>query len=247
MHILKQLSTKKGRDETGLFFVEGASFVAEVPDGWEVVRYVFSAGFAAANGAAVAAYGARAACETLPDGKFAGYADTKTPQGVAAICRKRTWALTLQAGAFYLLCEGLQDPGNVGALIRTAAAAGAAGVLLTPDCADPYGPKVVRASAGAMLRVPIHIGTLGDFSWSLKMKGVPLYAAHPHNGISPYGLDMKKSFCLLIGNEARGLTPSALATADAQICLPMSAATESLNAAMAGSVLLYEAVRQRVK
>ena len=252
MHILKQLRMKKGRDETGLFVVEGEKFVREIPVGWEVVRYVFSQGFV--DGAAAqperAAFIARcrgvAAVEILRDSVFASYVDTLTPQGVAAICRQRRWSRDGLWGQTLLLCESLQDPGNVGTLIRTAAAAGVSGVMLTAGSADVYSAKVQRAAAGAALRLPV-IGdvVLEEVLAEVKARGMSVYAAHPHGGVAPYALDMRGAFCLLIGNEAHGLSDEALRHADAKVCLPMANATESLNAAAAGSILLYEAVRQR--
>jgi TrmH family RNA methyltransferase len=247
MHILKQLKTKKGRDETGLFVVEGATFVGEIPQGWEVVRYIFSHTFRTQHPAETARYASLAPSEVLPDGKFASYSDTVTPQGIAAVCRQKTYHIhtimtqTDHAKDFFLMGENVQDPGNVGTLIRTAAAAGAGAVFLTAGSADPYSPKVLRAAAGAVLRIPVLYATPEE----IKNAAIPLYAAHPRGNVTPYELDMKKSFCLLIGNEAHGLSAEALAMADAHVRLPMAAHTESLNAAMAAGILLYEAVRQR--
>jgi len=253
MHILKQLKTKKGRDDSGLFVVEGIKFVGEIPAGWEVVRYVLSESFAAAagNAALIARCKGIAPVEVLRDALFASYVETQTPQGIAAVCRQRVYSLndtaTTTSDGFYLLGENLQDPGNVGTLIRTAAAAGVAGVIFTAGSADVYSAKVQRAAAGAALRVPIvsGISAAEAFAW-LHAQGIPLYAAHPRGEASPYTLDMKKRFCLLIGNEARGISDDADAYVDTFVRLPMTNASESLNAATAGSILLYEAVRQRM-
>ncbi|MCL2605570.1 MAG: RNA methyltransferase [Defluviitaleaceae bacterium] len=260
MHILKQLKTKKDRDEAGLFIVEGEKCVAEIPDDWEVVRYIASQSYIAGHSAAkndgaalIAALGLRPApLETLRDALFESYAPAQTPQGIVAICKQRKFTLDdlftakTKAQPIFILGECLQDPGNVGTLIRTAAAAGASGIVLTPGSADIYNPKVLRAAAGAVLRLPIVTDANLDATCALLgHKLIPLYAAHPRGDVLPYALDMKKSFCLLIGNEARGLSDEALATAGALVRLPMANAVESLNASVAGGVLLYEAVRQR--
>jgi len=249
---MKQLKTKKGRDDSGLFVVEGIKFVNEIPAGWHIMRYVLSETFAAeaTHAALITRCKTTAPVEVLRDSLFASYVETQTPQGIAAVCRQRECTLRdLDAGtsAFFLLGEHLQDPGNVGTLIRTAAAAGTAGVILTTGSADIYNAKVQRAAAGAALRVPIASGvtTAEALAW-LTAQAIPLYAAHPHGGIPPYALDMKKRFCLLIGNEAQGISDEAMQHINTRVQLPMANATESLNAATAGSILLYEAVRQRL-
>ncbi|MCL2203874.1 MAG: RNA methyltransferase [Defluviitaleaceae bacterium] len=245
MHILKQLKTKKGRDEAGLFVVEGEKCVAEIPPGWQVVRYILSQSYAQGSDAPLAG----PPTEILRDALFASYAPAQTPQGIVALCRQRKWGIgdVVESDSFIIYGECLQDPGNVGTLIRTAAAAGAGGMILTAGSADMYSPKVLRAAAGAALRLPVAAGAPGGETLAaIKQKGFTLYAAHPRGDALPYELDMKKGFCLLVGNEARGLSDEALAMADARVRLPMANETESLNASVAGSVLLYEAVRQRL-
>ncbi|MCL2365069.1 MAG: RNA methyltransferase [Defluviitaleaceae bacterium] len=252
MHILKQLKIKKGRDDSGLFVVEGIKFVTEIPADWHIVRFILSEKFVAdvKNTALIARCKGIAPMEILRDAVFASYVETQTPQGIAAVCRQRVYTLDDFASAtpdgFFLLGENLQDPGNVGTLIRTAAAAGAAGVIFTTGSADIYGAKVQRAAAGAALRMPMvgEVTTAEALKW-LAAQNIPLYAAHPRGDTLPYTLDMKKRFCLLIGNEARGISEEASAGVDTFVRLPMAENNESLNAATAGSILLYEVVRQR--
>jgi len=248
MHLLKQLKTKKGRDETGLFIVEGEKYVAEIPPHWEIIRYITSQTFKIQNEKILAQYKQIAPVETLRDPLFESFSTTLSPQGIVAIVRQKVYYMpNTLSGNFFLLGESLQDPGNIGTLIRTAAAAGANSLILTEGSADLYNPKVQRAAAGAALRLPIitkanPAETLAFF----KHQGILLYAAHPRGRALPYETDMKKGFCLLIGNEAHGLSTETLAQADARIRLPMLADSESLNASVAGSILLYEAVRQRM-
>ncbi|MCL2456408.1 MAG: RNA methyltransferase [Defluviitaleaceae bacterium] len=171
---------------------------------------------------------------------------------------------------FFLLCESLSDPGNVGALLRTAAAAGASGAIFTRGSCDVFSPKVIRASAGAALRLPIienadteeilravRAANFEDLSQPCKQRhedtlpdakknfSVPIYAAHPRGNFLPYEINFREKFCLLLGNESRGLTRFAKQNATALVRLPMTNATESLNVSVAGSILMYEAVRQR--
>jgi TrmH family RNA methyltransferase len=251
MHILKQLRTKKGRDESGLFIVEGEKLVAEIPDAYHVTRYIFSQSYADAHQTELAHYKKTAPAEVLRDSLFNTYAPAQAPQGIAAICKQVKYDFnrfndSAKNNPFLLICEELQDPGNVGTLIRTAAAAGAGGVILTQGSADLYNPKVLRSAAGAALCIPVVTDVpVTQALARLKSQALPLYAAHPRGTVLPYELNMKKGFCLLIGNEAHGLSDEAATQADALVYLPMINKTESLNASAAGSILLYEAVRQR--
>ena len=131
-------------------------------------------------------------------------------------------------------------------MLLTAAAAGASGVILTKGCADPYGSKVIRASAGSLLRIAC-VQDADGFTAArfLKSFGINMAAAHLKGDVSPYRADMANAVCIMIGNEARGLSSELTALADTLIRIPMDAGVESLNAAAAGSILLYEAVRQR--
>ncbi|MCL2404050.1 MAG: RNA methyltransferase [Defluviitaleaceae bacterium] len=246
MRELKQLKTKKGRDETGLFLVEGEKFVTEIPANWEILRYVIAKRFA--DGRDLTAY-KRAPIEIVRDSLFDSLADTVTPQGIIAVCKQKHWQLSqLHAtSGFILIGEQLNDPGNIGALIRTSAAAGATGIILSKGSGDIYNSKVLRAAAGAALRIPIVTGAaLADTISQLKQAGYAVYAAHPRGDTLPYCLDLRGNFCWLVGSESHGLSDEAAGLADACIRLPMASTVESLNASVAGSLLLYEAVRQRL-
>jgi TrmH family RNA methyltransferase len=222
---IKILKTKKGRDETGQFIVEGEINVREIPDNWEIVCYAAAETYA--NSRDLSALRRRAPCQILRDSVFGAISDTKTPQGILAVCRQKRCGLTdiLRDNAFLLMGEAIADPGNIGALIRTAAAAGAA--LCVPVAAG------VADIAAAIT--------------TLKHAGIAVYAAHLKGGVYPYTLDLRAGFCFLIGNESRGLSDSAAELADSLVRLPMPGGIESLNAAVAGSILMYEAVRQRIQ
>jgi len=248
MHIreLKQLKTKKGRNESGLFIIEGEKFINEIPISWRIEKYVLAKRFVA--GRDLSTYINRAPVEVVHDSQFDKLADTVSPQGIMAICHKQNCQIDqlLTTVGFLLAGECLNDPGNIGTLIRTAAAAGAKGVILTQDSCDIYNPKVIRASAGATLRLPIVTDiTLNVAIDKLKHAKYAIYAAHPRGDTLPYSLNLNNNFCLLVGNESHGLTPEASALADAWVRLPMANDMESLNASIAGSILMYEALRQR--
>jgi len=256
MKDIKLLKTKKGRDESGLFIVEGEKFVQEIPGNWRVVQYVAAQRYA--SGHDLSGYEARAKCDTVRDSIFDGLADTVSPQGILAVCEQKHRQLDEQLNPsgdcespfeyFFLLGENLNDPGNIGALIRTAAAAGATGVILTAGSGDIYNPKVLRAAAGAVLRVPVIANAdLAETITALRKKNIPTYAAHPRGTKSPYELNLRSNFCLLVGNESHGMSTTAESLATELVTLPMANNTESLNASVAGSILMYEAVRQRCK
>jgi RNA methyltransferase, TrmH family len=184
----------------------------------------------------------RSALPATPD-VVAAASDTVTPQGiVAAVAWPEIGATTR---GVTLVLDAVQDPGNVGTLLRSAEATGVAQVVCTIGTADVYGPKVVRAAMGAHFRLPI----VQDVSWSdvptLLVEADHVYAAVAAATMPYYAADWRQPSALIVGNEANGVSDAGLAVATKQISIPMAAAVESLNAAIAGSVILFEAQRQR--
>lgn len=206
------------------------------------------------------------------DKLFASVADTQTPQGIAALVRPQLATIeNLMAGTPLLVAlVGVQDPGNVGTIVRAAEAFGASGAATCPadrvGTADPFGAKALRASAGSALRLPIVAGMSHTILLAqLRIFRLNVYAAvaaavaeDSKNNLSdasspllrPWDIDWKDPAAILIGNEGSGLPVDLVRSADARVYIPQAAATapvgiESLNAAMAASVLLYEAMRQR--
>ncbi len=148
--------------------------------------------------------------------------------------------------ALVLAAAGLQDPGNAGAIIRAAAAAGATGVVLDELSADPWGWKALRASMGSVFHVPVvRSRALAALIEDWRGSGVRLVATLPRGGVSMYDVDFTVPTALLLGGEGPGLPDELLGAADARVSIPMHGAIESLNAAVAAAVLLYEAQRQR--
>ena len=145
-----------------------------------------------------------------------------------------------------IILENLQDPGNLGTILRTAEAAGATGILLSRGCADLYNPKVTRSTMGSIFRVPfVYTDDLKDAIARLKAQGVRVLATHLAGSVELYEESFTTPTAILIGNESRGLTDETAALADQAIRIPMSGSVESLNAAVAAAVCLYEARRQR--
>ncbi len=187
------------------------------------------------------------------DKLFAGVAGTETPQGIAVLVRAPNRAFEqLLAGdvPLVVVLVGVQDPGNVGTVVRSAEAFGATGVLATRGTAHPWSPKALRASAGSALRLPVMSGIAAPAALAqLRVMGLSLLAASVEpvaaSSVSPAASDLRGPCAILIGNEGAGLPEEIARSADARLQIPIASSVESLNAAVAASVLLYEAARQR--
>jgi RNA methyltransferase, TrmH family len=174
-----------------------------------------------------------------------------SPTGVVASARIPSIAaasVLAPPPALVLAAAGLQDPGNAGAIIRAAAAAGATGVVLDELSADPWGWKALRASMGSAFRVPVvRSRALAALIADWRAAGVQIVAAAPRSGVTMYDIEFTKPSAVLLGGEGRGLPDDLLAAADVRVTIPMRGGIESLNAAVAAAVLLYEAQRQRTR
>lgn len=185
------------------------------------------------------------------DGGLAGrISDTKTPQGVFAVMEKldnRKSAVTIKSGGCYLLLHSVQDPGNVGAILRTADALGMDGVCLSPGCADPYSPKVLRGSMGGVFRIPFVDGAdIASMADRMRKEGVPVYAAALEAGALEAGsADFSAGGAVLIGNEGNGLPRELTGACTDRIMIPMREGANSLNAAVAAGILMWEMTKRR--
>ncbi len=172
-------------------------------------------------------------------------AGTDSPQGVLAVMRMRPLPLP-QSADFVILADGIQDPGNLGTLFRTAAAADADAVLLMPGCADEFSPKVIRSGMGTHFRLPVlRMDWDSAANWLRALPDMRILAADSDGGISCWETDMTGPTALIIGSEANGPCDRALALADARVLIPMPGQVESLNAGVAAGILIFETVRQR--
>jgi len=182
------------------------------------------------------------------DRLFASVAGTDTPQGLALLVEAPVWRIEDMLGAtpIVVVLAGVQDPGNVGTILRAAEAFGATGVIACRGSAHPLAPKSVRASAGSALRLAALAGPSPDSILAhLRQCGVRQYAASLSGNQTPRDFDLRGPCAFWIGSEGAGLPPGIELSADARIRIPTAAAVESLNAAIAAAVLLYEAARQR--
>ncbi len=246
---LNGLKIKKNRDKEGVFIAEGLRFISEVPVEHPVEAYVVSEAFAAEND--ISLYEEKAEVLCLTEALFGAVCDTENPQGILAVCKKLEWdesAVFAKDKPFLILAEELNDPGNLGTVIRTADACGADAVFLSKGSVDLYNPKVLRSTMGSMFHVPVFQNIdLDEVSAKLKANNIPLYAAHLKGDTYPYGLDLAENCAFIIGNEARGLSDEAADLCDRWVKIPMPGQAESLNASIAAGVLMYEVVRQRLK
>ena len=240
----RKLSTqRRARKEAGLFAAEGARLCEEAARcGLEIPQVLVTA-------SALERYQSRLAPVLAAAGTVLGVSedlaaalgDTKTPQGVFAICRTPDEIPPdLRPGGRYLLLENMQDPGNLGAVIRTADAFGADALLLSPDAADCYAPRVLRGAMGSVFRLPIHRGPLDGFIDRLHAMDLPVYAATLDKSSVPAWELPRGGGAVAVGNEGAGLSPQTVARCGRTVHIPMAGRTESLGAAVASSILLWE-------
>ena len=248
--IVQLRKKKKARDAEGVFLVEGIRMFREIPEKLLQEIYI-SESCEGKEGKEIrrraSACGIRP--ELVSDGVFAYLSDTQTPQGILCVVRQLSYSLEEVADApcpHMLVLDRLQDPGNVGTILRTAEGAGVTGILLDGECADIYNPKTIRSTMGSIFRMPFYyIQDLEEGIRYLKKRGICTYAAHLEGKRAYDEEDYRKPCAFLIGNEGNGLRPEIADLADTYIRIPMAGEVESLNAAIASAVLMFEAGRQR--
>lgn len=231
----KALKDRKGRRESGCFLVEGRKMVEEaLASAFDVETVLVQEGMELPDGLTMPVY-------ELPAHVLAAVCDTKTPQGIAAVVRMKEQSAL---GKHIVVLDGVQDPGNVGTIIRTADAAGLDGVLLSTQCADVFSPKVLRATMGSIFRMnlrttddlPGELTKLREKGYSIlssQLDGTPFYEREK----------VAERFALIIGNEGNGVSEQVQQTATHQVRLPMRGGAESLNAAIAAAIMMYELMR----
>lgn len=235
----------KERRQEEKYVVEGVKMFLEAPEE-EIEEIYMAEGF---QNAACMAKLAGWPFETVSEEVFRKMSDTAAPQGILCVMRQKKYALADLLGAknpLLMILEDIQDPGNLGTILRTGEGAGIAGVIMSRETADIYNPKTIRSTMGSIYRVPfVYVSSLEEAAAQLKAMGIRLFAAHL-KGKSWYdGEDYRKGSAFLIGNEGNGLREETAVLADTYIKIPMEGRVESLNAAMASGILMYEAARQR--
>ena len=240
VQLWKSLKDRKGRRETGCFMAEGRKMVEEA------LASTFPVEALLVDEARVAEFTLPAdiPAYALPENVLAAVCDTKTPQGIAAVVRISQSAAP---GPRVVALDGVQDPGNVGTIIRTADAAGLEGIILSEQCADVFSPKVLRATMGSIFRMPLVVtGDLPGYLNSLRQQGYSVISSQldgePFYQRQPVG----ERFCLIIGNEGNGISDEVKATATHKVKLPMRGGAESLNAAIAAGIMMYDLMKDEI-
>lgn len=239
VQLWRSLKDRKARKETGLFLVEGRKMVTEALASAFPVETILCDEAQAGQYAALLE---RSEAVLLPAHVLAAVCDTKTPQGIAAVVRMSDVS---RPGKRLVALDGVQDPGNVGTILRTADCAGMEGLLLSEQCADVFSPKVLRATMGSIFRMPVEI--TGDLPGRLRglrkdgysvlssqLDGTPFYC---REGVGD-------RYVLVIGNESSGVSPQVQQEATHRLRLPMRGGAESLNAAVAAGIMMYELTRE---
>lgn len=252
-HLVQLQNSAKARREADAYIVEGTRMVSEVPSAQLKRIYASESYFDKKQGSLPYDQICRehgwpeGTLEIVSSDVFRKISDTQTPQGILAVVKQTHYnieeTLSGKDDLLILALESVQNPGNVGTLLRSAEATGVDLVLLSEDSADVYNPKTIRGSMGSLLRVP-HI-YVKDLTQTLAQLPVTVYAAALEGANDYDSEDYSKGSAFLIGNEGNGLKAETIAFSDVRIRIPMAGNVESLNAGVAGSVLLYEAFRQR--
>lgn len=244
---LIQLKNKsKSRRDADAFVIEGVRMFSEIDSSYVVEAYMTQAFYEKYRGAA---FLSGIKYELVSEQVFSKMSDTVSPQGIIAIVKmphhKLTDLLDCNDG-LYLVLEDIQDPGNLGTLIRTAEAAGVAGVIMSKGTVDIFNPKVTRSTMGAIMRVPfVYVLDVTETIRDMKKEGIKVYAAALDDNVDYTSVDYKGKAAIVIGNEGNGLSRLAIQSSTGTVKIPMSGQIESLNAAVSAAIILYEARRQR--
>ena len=246
----KLISSAKYRREKGLFAAEGARLCTDgVISGSAPAVFLYTASardkykeeFSLINGAAERS-------EEISEGLFVKISDTSAPQGFLCIFHtldKTDNSYKINKQGRYAALENIQDPSNIGTILRTAEALGADGVILSRDCCDIYSPKVVRGSMGAVFRLPVMIAEdMTAYISDLTARGFNTYASTPHEAEDISALSFEDGGIMLIGNEGSGLRPETIAACGKSVRINMRGRAESLNAAAAAAILLFKLTEQ---
>ncbi|MCM1543627.1 MAG: RNA methyltransferase [Blautia sp.] len=250
--IVQWQNKARERRSAGIFLTEGFKLFEEAPR--ESILQVYLSEDALERAAGRPETGRKlndVGYETVTGDVFKKMSDTQTPQGILCVVRRPEYSMEqlLRAEMPLLMAlEDIQDPGNLGTIVRTGEAAGITGVIMSAGTVDIFNPKTIRATMGSVFRVPfLYVDSLPQTIGILRQRGIHTYAAHLEGKAYYDELSFREPTAFLVGNEANGLNDDTAACAEQYLRIPMEGKTESLNAAIAASLLLYEAYRQRRK
>ena len=246
-----ELKQKKYRTQNGLYLAEGLR-TAEEAVAYKAVETLF---YVATDDDRTMRLLEDAAMQNIKlvcvnENVMKKIADTETPQGIIAICKMRQPKLEnlLASGKMLLVLDRVGDPGNIGTMLRTADAAGIGGLVLLKGCADIYAPKTVRSSMGSLFHIPVLSGVSEqEFISAAKKAGYDLLVTCLDGADNLYKADLSGRIAFVMGNEAGGVSETLLEKADKRVYIPMAGRAESLNVAMAAGIVMFEALRRKVK
>ncbi len=246
--IVQLNNQSKARRKQRAFVVEGPKMVAETPRELLLGTYVSERFYREPEGEALLEQ-LQISYEVVSDAVFSHMSDTNTPQGILACVKRPEYELEellIKKPVRLLILEDIQDPGNLGTMFRTGEGAGINGIIMTRGTVDLFSPKCVRATMGSIYRMPyIWTSELGAVIDVLHERGINIFAAHLRGECYYDELNLRGDLAFLIGNEGNGLTDETARLADTYLKIPMEGKLESLNAAMAAGILMYEAHRQK--
>lgn len=239
----------KERRKDRIFVVEGPKMFEEAPVDQIYKVYATQSFCERHTSDSVHAKLVETGLELVSDEVLAKMSDTKTPQGILCLVKWPQYSLdnlVIRRNGVFVVLEDLQDPGNLGTIIRTGEGAGIAGVIMTSNTVDIFNPKTIRATMGSIYRVPfVYVQDIAEALAKLQAADVTVYAAHLKGERYYDAVDYTKGSAFLIGNEGNGLKEQTAGLADTYVKIPMAGQVESLNAAIATTLFMYEAARQR--
>lgn len=248
---IKLLHKKKGRWNTKSFFIEGLRSVEQcIKSGEKIKHIVYSPELLNEAGQDFIKAIESEACGIyeITGELFKDISDTDNPQGILAVVHFNEYKLEdiLKDNNFLILLDRVQDPGNLGTIIRNADAFGANGVIVTSGCVDIYNPKTIRSTMGSIFQIPIvHMDDASEAMRTLKKQGISVISSSLDTEKYSYDIDLRSDCALVIGNEASGISDEVIEASDQLVKIPMAGSAESLNVAVASGVLMYEVLRQR--
>lgn len=231
----KKLLTRSERNKTKMFIAEGQRIVQDAVQAG-VAEYIFVSQSYDKAEFDLPAY-------RVSDKMFQALSDTETTQGILAVCKMSEHNIADISGDTLLICDGVSDPGNLGTLIRTAECSDVQGVVVLKGCVDPYSPKVVRSTMGSIFRMPVYFAQVQDMGEYLK--DYALVATLLDGSKNLYDISFPQKTAVIVGNEAHGISKEVADMAQIRAFIPMCGKSESLNASVAGSVVMYEIYRQK--
>ncbi|MEW6661994.1 MAG: TrmH family RNA methyltransferase [Bacillota bacterium] len=245
------LKRRKERQSSGLFLLEGVRILEEALTKAEIEYMLFTLRLTAAGRGKeliARALAKGVPCYPIAENLLQVICSTEHPQGVVGVVKRKDYSLESiisQPECFLLFADQVQDPGNLGTIMRTASAVGATGIILSPGTVDPYNEKTIRSTMGAILSIPILEGIkVEEFLDQARCNQVKVVAGDLEGKKPHFHTNLSGKICIAVGNEAGGISPELRAGADELVTIPLKCNVESLNVAVAAAILLYEKIRQ---